>query len=458
MSAFKMTDTVGAVVARSPTLARVFEEAGIDYCCGGKKSVASACHEKGLDPLSFLDTLEDVALRATHEPDVDAATLTLAELADHIEQTHHAYLRAELPRLDRLSRKVAAAHGGRNPRLHELHDAVVALAAELSSHMLNEERILFPLVRQIEACGDEPMVEGGQLAHPIRQMELQHDQAGSALVRLRELTDGFLPPPWACNTYRALLDALASLERDTHQHIHKENNVLFLRALELERRVARDSPNVIAAVHGVRDVIAEAGETSGPEVAATMRIVSVIGRRNAGKTSLVVALAAELGRRGRSVMTIKHGTHPPDMDRPGKDTWRHWHEGNAQRVLMEAPGQRVLLERTAERSEDPVALARRYLGGADIVLVEGGTRASLPKIEVHRVASGSPVIFDPAVDDAAWWLVMLTDDIAYRAPFPVLRFSDQEWLTRVADLAWAGAARVPGRGTAAARAAARRRA
>lgn len=172
-----------------------------------------------------------------------------------------------------------------------------------------------------------------------------------------------------------------------------------------------------------------------------MRIVSVIGRRNAGKTTLVVALAAELGRRERCVMTIKHGTHPPEMDRPGKDTWRHWHEGNAQRVLMEAPGQRVLLERTTERSDDPVILARRYLDGADIVLVEGYARAPLPKIEVHRIGSGSRPIFDPAVDDPTSWLAMLTDDPTYRAPFPLLRLGDPDWLPMLAELAWEGAAR-----------------
>src|SRR2546430_2456291 len=115
-------------------------------------------------------------------------------------------------------------------------------------------------------------------------------------------------------------------------------------------------------------------------------MMSVIGRKNAGKTTLLVALAAELARRKFRVMTIKHGTHPADTDQRGKDSWRHWHEGRAERVLMEGPGQRVLWERT-EQESDPVALARRYLDGADIVLVEGFKRAPLPKIEVYRLAS-----------------------------------------------------------------------
>jgi len=154
-------------------------------------------------------------------------------------------------------------------------------------------------------------------------------------------------------------------------------------------------------------------------VAAT-RMMSIIGRKNAGKTTLLVALAAELVRRKFRVMTIKHGTHPADTDQRGKDSWRHWHEGRAERVLMEGPGQRVLWERT-EQESDPVALARRYFEGADIVLVEGFKRAPL---------------FDPAVHDPGDWVAMVTDHPKYRADFPVFRFSDTAWLVTIATLAW----------------------
>ena len=101
--------------------------------------------------------------------------------------------------------------------------------------MMKEERILFPMVREIEASATAPLFHCGSLANPIRQMESEHEQAGSALARLRELTDGYTPPDWACNTYRAMLEALAGLERDMHHHVHKENNVLFPRALVMER-------------------------------------------------------------------------------------------------------------------------------------------------------------------------------------------------------------------------------
>lgn len=164
-------------------------------------------------------------------------------------------------------------------------------------------------------------------------------------------------------------------------------------------------------------------------------MISIIGLKNAGKTTFLVALAAELVRRKLRVMTIKHGTHTPDMDQQGKDTWRHWHEGKAERVLMESPGQRVLFERTDVES-DPIALARRYLQGADIVLVEGFKRAPLPKIEVYRTVAGPKPLFDAAVADPTGWVAMLTDDREYRAPFPVYRFSDTAWLVTLANLAW----------------------
>lgn len=237
MSTFKVTDTVGGVVARRPALSRVFEEAGIDYCCGGKKTVEQACHEKGLDPNAFLGRLDDAALSAGEEPVEDVATMSLAELANHIERSHHVYLRSELPRLDELTKKVAAVHGQKDSRLHQVRDTFLALAEELTGHMMKEERLLFPMVRELEAAGRTPMLPCGTLANPIRQMELEHDQAGLALERLRDLTDGFTAPEWACNTHRALVDALAHLERDMHRHIHKENHLLFPRALEMEARI-----------------------------------------------------------------------------------------------------------------------------------------------------------------------------------------------------------------------------
>ncbi len=237
MTTLGIHETVGEIVTRRPALSRIFENVGIDYCCGGKKSLEEACKEKQLDPNEILNQLTGAETTGKADaPELDIAGMTLTELADHIEKTHHAYLRSELPRLDALTEKVASVHGGKEPRLPELRNTFVALAQELSSHMMKEEQILFPMVRTLEASETAPTFHCGSLANPIRQMEQEHDQAGSGLERHRELTDGFKAPEWACNTYRAMLDALAHLERDLHQHINKENNVLFPRALEMEAR------------------------------------------------------------------------------------------------------------------------------------------------------------------------------------------------------------------------------
>ena len=235
MNAFQANDIVGEVVARRPALSRPFDEAGIDYCCGGQKTLDEACKKKGLDSQAFLAALEESALAPAAEFVLDASALSLTELVDHILQTHHAYLRSELPRLERMTKKVASVHGNTNSRLHQIRETFLDLATELSSHMMKEEQILFPMVLQLDASKTAPAFHCGSLANPIGQMESEHTEAGSALQELRELTDGYTPPDWACNTYRAMLDALARLEQDLHLHIHKENNLLFPGALEMER-------------------------------------------------------------------------------------------------------------------------------------------------------------------------------------------------------------------------------
>jgi regulator of cell morphogenesis and NO signaling len=234
MSTIDTQTTVGQIVRENPARARVFESHEIDYCCGGKISLSDACRRQEVDPEAILDQLRQCDAIRNEETAIDADAMTLTELADHIEQTHHSYLREELPRLDFMTEKVARVHGEKEPRLRKVRAAFVELKAELEPHMIKEERILFPMVRQLEAAQSQSGFHCGTVANPIRQMEHEHDQAGAALAILRDETDGFVPPPWACNTYRAMLDSLAQLESDLHQHIHKENNVLFPKTLQLE--------------------------------------------------------------------------------------------------------------------------------------------------------------------------------------------------------------------------------
>ena len=168
---------------------------------------------------------------------------------------------------------------------------------------------------------------------------------------------------------------------------------------------------------------------------ASTRIISIVGRKNAGKTTLAVALASELARRKHRVMTIKHGHHPADVDRKGSDTWRHFHEGQAERVLIASPELRVLFERSAD-DYDPVGLAQRYMEGADIVLVEGFKAAPLPKIEVYRQAVADKPLYSPRATNAREWVAILTDDPDLEAECSVLHFHDTIWLQLLASLAW----------------------
>jgi regulator of cell morphogenesis and NO signaling len=231
--------TVGQLVVERPARARVFERLGIDYCCGGNKPLQQACREKNLDFGSVVQELEkDQAAPSQGERNWASASLT--DLCDHIEQTHHAYLKQELPRLAMLTNKVAARHGEQRPQLVEVHRVFAALKTEMDSHMMKEERILFPLCRQLDTADEMPSAHCGSIGNLIEVMVREHEHAGDALAQIRKLTDNYTCPPDACNTYRAMFDALGQLERDLHEHVHKENNILFPKALRLERLLARE--------------------------------------------------------------------------------------------------------------------------------------------------------------------------------------------------------------------------
>lgn len=168
------------------------------------------------------------------------------------------------------------------------------------------------------------------------------------------------------------------------------------------------------------------------------RLISVIGKKNAGKTTLVVVLVKELIRRGHRVMTIKHGSHPFEIDAQGRDTWKHMHEGGAERVIMETPTSRVLIAKP-QTPLAPRELAEQYLGDAHFVVVEGFTSADLPKVEVFRAAVHPEPLYTPGAPEAPQWLGIVTDARDYRATIPVLRFSDTAWLYRLTDIVLQGA-------------------
>ena len=219
--------SVGELVAESPGLSRVFQHCKLDFCCQGSKTLREACAKKGLDLNAVIDALNK-ELENRPESEENPAELPPVELIDYIVEVHHGFLRRELPRLHAMAQRVAQVHGGHTPSLVEVLGVFESLFAELDSHMKKEEQILFPTIKVL-AGGDTTQAAPftGPLDGPISMMRHEHDDAGAALARLRELTNDHQPPADACNTYRALFAGLADLEDDLHRHIHLENSVLF---------------------------------------------------------------------------------------------------------------------------------------------------------------------------------------------------------------------------------------
>lgn len=220
--------TVGELVAERPGRSRVFQSFNIDFCCQGGRTLREACALKGLAVGSVVDQLE--AERADPAaPASNPAELPPAALVDYIIQQHHGFLRRELPRLRAMAQRVAQVHGGHTPSLVEIFRVFVGADAELTSHLMKEEQILFPAI--VALSRGERMT--GTLDGPIACMMHEHAEVGAALTRMRELSHDFQPPPEACNTYRALFAGLADFEEDLHRHIHLENSVLFPQAQAL---------------------------------------------------------------------------------------------------------------------------------------------------------------------------------------------------------------------------------
>lgn len=220
--------TVGEIVAERPSQARIFQAFGIDFCCQGGRTLREACTLKGIEIESVLEQLEAGSAEKA-EPENNPALLPPVELIKYIVENHHEYLRNELPRLQAMSERVSKVHGGHTASLDEVYWIFCEMADELAGHMVKEERILFPEIQAL--CAGEAVLM--PLEGPVAVMLQEHQDAGGALARIRQLTNGFTAPPEACNTYRALFAGLAELEEDLHRHIHLENSVLFPQALAM---------------------------------------------------------------------------------------------------------------------------------------------------------------------------------------------------------------------------------
>jgi regulator of cell morphogenesis and NO signaling len=231
--------TVREIAVATPSSVRVFESLGIDYCCGGKRSLGDACSSANVN----LDQLVDMLAKAELESKPAAGNRWHAEhlckLMAHIVATHHAYVRRQTPFVNSLLSKVTTKHGPAHPEVLEIEKLFTAIAHELSTHMLKEEQVLFPHIERMEraALNNEsplPAAFFGTVRGPIANMMADHDDAGALLSSMRKLADGYNPPAGACPTFRALYSALEEFERDLHRHVHLENNILFPRAVEIE--------------------------------------------------------------------------------------------------------------------------------------------------------------------------------------------------------------------------------
>jgi regulator of cell morphogenesis and NO signaling len=232
--------TVRELALESSTATRVFEKFGIDYCCGGNKSLEEACRASNVSVDQVIDALE-MAEQAAHaaQKDRNWPTEPLADLVAHIKNTHHEYTRGEMARLVPLLDKVCSVHGKNHPELQSVRSSFQGLVEELMTHMMKEERVLFPyIVRMEEAViQEEPLLPSpfGSVQNPVSMMEHEHDSAGNALRAMREASSGYAAPGDACISYQTLYKALADFEADLHQHIHLENNILFPRAVATEK-------------------------------------------------------------------------------------------------------------------------------------------------------------------------------------------------------------------------------
>jgi regulator of cell morphogenesis and NO signaling len=235
------TQTVREIALEQPTSIRVFEQFGIDYCCGGRKPLSEACTAGNLEVDAVLAALE-AAAQAPAENTENWAGKSLGDLSSYIVATHHAYVKRELPRLALLAEKVVNRHGSTKTELPVIAATLAQLDEELTHHLAKEEAVLFPYIAGLE----ESIVSGmpkprscfGTVANPIAMMTQEHDAAGALLAEIRNLSANFATPPDACPTFHAFYDGLKEFEQDLHQHIHLENNVLFPRVMDLETSVA----------------------------------------------------------------------------------------------------------------------------------------------------------------------------------------------------------------------------
>lgn len=231
---------IGELVAKDYRTATVFKKYGIDFCCNGNRTIQNACESKKIDSSALIEKLQQT-VQQRNDAETNYNTWQLDLLADYVEKKHHRYVEQKIQEITPFLKKVARVHGERHPELLEVEELFNASAGELTVHMKKEELILFPFIRKMtnaqikhESLG-APMF--GTVENPIAMMHHDHDTEGDRFRKISELTNGYTPPADACNTYRVTFALLKEFEEDLHLHIHLENNILFPKAIELEKAV-----------------------------------------------------------------------------------------------------------------------------------------------------------------------------------------------------------------------------
>ena len=234
--------TLAEIVTDNIRSAIIFEEAGLDFCCKGKRSLKDACADKNIDVQKIVNELTN--LSGSGNGAQNANDWQLDFLVDYIVNNHHQYVRRMIPVISLHSDKVASVHGKNHPETLQIADLFLAVREELEGHMMKEERILFPHIKQMVLNQKENSQffppPFGTIQNPIRMMEFEHTSAGDALYQIRELSNNYSHPDDACNTFKALYSELKEFEEDLHKHIHLENNILFPKSIELEIQLSQN--------------------------------------------------------------------------------------------------------------------------------------------------------------------------------------------------------------------------
>jgi len=233
-----VNSTIGEIVTKDFRTASVFTEYGIDFCCGGNKTLQKACEEKSVNIQELKEKL-DKATQGEKGNDLDFNSWDLDLLADYIEKTYHRYIKEKTPVILQYLEKIREVHGTHHPELFEIYDLFSHSAMDLGMHLQKEERILFPMIRQLaeskDSGQDTELGHCGTIENPISVMMEEHVTEGARFEKISELSHNYTTPPDGCNTFRAAYSLLDEFEQNLHKHIHLENNILFPKAIKLEQ-------------------------------------------------------------------------------------------------------------------------------------------------------------------------------------------------------------------------------